>query len=271
MNEPVSDAPTPPRRQPPKRLRPAQIAARALNPRHRKFADLVLSGLPGGRAYERISQSRGDAADACAAEMLRRPRVRAYIGAMQDQAASAVLLNMEVLYGHALVIARGGADIGPQAQMQAIRFLDSCLQRSRVIRIEGLTLNLDADERMVAALAFAALQAEARGELPAEDARHLLESAALAMQVMHGKTLAADLNGSGPQLSRTGSNGNETQQSSGNGHAGNGNGNGATVTQANGHVTVTSSDPTAAAPVRPRWLRSPQQIAEAARARAAKK
>jgi hypothetical protein len=270
MHEPVSDAPTSPKRQPPKRLRPAQIAARALNPRHRRFADFVLTGMPAGRAYERISQSRGDAADACAAEMLRRPRVRAYIGAMQDQAASAVLLNMEVLYGHALVIARGGADIGPQAQMQAIRFLDSCLQRSRVIRIEGLTLNLDADERMVAAVAFAALQAEAKGELPAEDARHLLESAALAMQVMHGKTLAADLNGGGPQLPRimptpAGSNGNGTQQASGNRNR-------ATVTQAsNGDVTLTSPDPTAAAPVRPKWLRSPQQIAEAARARAAKK
>jgi hypothetical protein len=185
--------------------------------------------------------------------------VRAYIGAMQDQAASAVLLNMEILYGHALVIARGGADIGPLAQMQAIRFLDSCLQRSRVIRIEGLTLNLDADERMVAAVAFAALQAEAKGELPAEDARHLLESAALAMQVMHGKTLATDMNGAGGQPRLM-----PPQGSSG--HAGNG-----TVTHhANGDISVTSPDPTAG-PIRPRWLKSPEAIAAAAAQRAAKK
>src|SRR3954468_1056033 len=120
MTEPVSDAPTSPKRQLPKRLRPAQIAARALNPRHRRFADFVLTGMPAGQAYEQVFTARGDSADVCAAQLLTRPRVRAYIGAMQDQAASAVLLNMEVLYGHALVIARGGADIGPQAQMQAI-------------------------------------------------------------------------------------------------------------------------------------------------------
>src|SRR3954451_1588086 len=160
MNEPVSDAPTPPKRQLPKRLRPAQIAARALNPRHRRFADLVLSGLPAGRAYERISQSRGDAADACAAEMLRRPRVQAYIGAVRDQAVVAVVLSQEVLHGHAMAIARGGPEIGPAMQLEAIRYLDACLNRNRTIRIEGLTLNLHADERHVAAIAYAALEAE---------------------------------------------------------------------------------------------------------------
>jgi hypothetical protein len=117
MNEPISDAPTPPKRQLPKRLRPAQIAARALNPRHRKFADFYLAGMPGGRAYEQISQSRGDAADACAAEMLRRPRVQAYIGAVRDQSVAGVVLSQEVLHGHAMVIARGGEKIGPAMQL----------------------------------------------------------------------------------------------------------------------------------------------------------
>src|SRR6476620_3045816 len=98
MNEPVSATHPQSKRQPPKRLRPAQIAARALNPRHRKFADLVLSGLPAGRAYERISQSRGDAADACAAEMLRRPRIQTYIGAVRDQSVAGVVLSQEVLH-----------------------------------------------------------------------------------------------------------------------------------------------------------------------------
>ena len=60
MNEPVSDTHPQSKRQPPKRLRPAQIAARALNPRHRKFADLYLSGMPAGRAYEQISDAAGD-------------------------------------------------------------------------------------------------------------------------------------------------------------------------------------------------------------------
>src|SRR3954467_2695902 len=143
MNEPISDAPTPPKRQPPKRLRPAQIAARALNPRHRRFADFYLAGMPGGRAYEQISAVRGDTADSLAADLLRRPRVQAYIGAMRDQSVAAVVLSQEVLHGHAMVIARGDReDCIPSVQLDAIRYLDSCLNRNRIIRIEGLTLRL---------------------------------------------------------------------------------------------------------------------------------
>ena len=95
-----------------------------------------------------------------------------------------------------MVIARGGEDIGPAMQLEAIRYLDACLNRNRTIRIEGLTLRLDADERHVAAIAYAALEAEAKGELGAEDARHLIESCALVQQIMHGKTIAADMTGS---------------------------------------------------------------------------
>ena len=178
MNEPVSDTHPQSKRQPPKRLRPAQIAARALNPRHRKFADLYLSGMPAGRAYEHDLRGRGDSADTCAAELLGRPRVRAYIGAVRDQSVAGVVLSQEVLHGHAMVIARGGAEIGPAMQLEAIKYLDACLNRNRTIRIEGLTLRLDADERHVAAIAYAALEAEAKGEIGAEDARHLIESCA---------------------------------------------------------------------------------------------
>src|SRR4051794_7334444 len=185
MNEPISDAPTPPKRQPPKRLRPAQIAARALNPRHRRFADFYLAGMPGGRAYEQISQSRGDAADACAAEMLRRPRVQAYIGAVRDQNVAGVVLSQEVLHGHAMVIARGGEKIGPAMQLEAIRYLDAYLHKNRTICIEGLTIRGDASERMVAGIAYAALEGEAKGLIGADDARHLIESCALVQQIMH--------------------------------------------------------------------------------------
>ena len=62
-------------------------------------------------------------------------------------------------------------------QLEAIKYLDACLNRNRTIRIEGLTLELDVDERHVAAIAYAALEAEAKGEIGAEDARHLIESA----------------------------------------------------------------------------------------------
>ena len=114
---------------------------------------------------------------------------------MRDQSVAAVVLSQEVLHGHAMAIARGGPKIGPAMQLEAIRYLDACLNRNRTIRIEGLTLKLDADERHVAAIAFAALEAEAKGELGAEDARHLIESCALVQQIMHGKTIAADMTG----------------------------------------------------------------------------
>src|SRR4051794_2224160 len=99
MNKPVSATHPHSKRLPPKRLRPAQIAARALNSRHRRFADLVLSGMAAGRAYERISVARGDSADAAAAALLRKHRVRAYIAAMRDQAVAAVVVSQEVLHG----------------------------------------------------------------------------------------------------------------------------------------------------------------------------
>ena len=83
-------------------------------------------------------------------------------------------------------------------QLEAIRYLDACLNRNRIIRIEGLTLNLHADERHVAAIAFAALEAEAKGELGADDARHLIESCAMVQQIMHGATIAEDLTGRVP-------------------------------------------------------------------------
>src|SRR3954465_9593939 len=237
MTEPVSDAPTPPKRQPPNRKRPAQIPARALNPRHRKFADLYLSGMPAGRAYEHISEAVGDSADTMGGELLGRPRVRAYIGAVRDQSVAGVVLSQEVLHGHAMVIARGGEEIGPAMQLEAIKYLDACLNRNRIIRIEGLTLQLDADERHVAAIAYAALEAEANGEIGAEDARHLIESAALVQQIMHGATIAQDLKGEA-QSRRP------LRVMSGNGS------------------TVELTTPRPDKPVRPKWLKTPEAIAE---------
>ena len=140
------------------------------------------------------------------AELLRRPRVAAYIGAVRDQAVAAVVLSQEVLHGHAMVIARGGEEIGPAMQLEAIRYLDACLHRNRTICINGLTIRIDANERMVAGIAYAALEAEAKGEIGAEDARHLIESCALVQQIMHGATIAAGSHRSAPgRSSRCGS------------------------------------------------------------------
>ena len=153
-----------------------------------------------------------------------------------------------------MVIARGGEEIGPAMQLEAIRYLDACLNRNRTIRIEGLTLRLDADERHVAAIAYAALEAEAKGEIGAEDARHLIESCAMVQQIMHGATIAEDLTGGTrpqqPPVERVS-----------NGHA-SAEGNGSTV-------ELTTPDPQQ--PIRPKWLKTPEAIAEAAARRAARK
>jgi len=274
----------------PQRMRPASIAAKALNPRHRKFADLYLSGLPAGRAYEQVFDAFGDTADSLAAALLGKPRVRTYVSAIQDQSAANVVLSQEILHGHAMVLARGSDSISPSTQMEAIQYLDGCLNRHRTIKIEGLVLNLDADESHVAAIAYAALEAEANGTLAYDDARHLIESAALVQQIMHGRTIAHDMmrDMAPVQLPKlppppAGSNGtNGATNGSGNGHAngsnGAGNGHAAkkaadpfeqvhSVTQhANGDVTMALPDPR---PVRPKWLKTPEQIAANAKVRSA--
>src|SRR6476469_2479016 len=97
MPEPASEPHPQSKRQPPKRLRPAQIAACALNPRHRRFADLYMAGTPSGVAYAQVFKAKDrSVADVCGTQMLSRPRVKAYIGAMRDQAVAAVVLSQEV-------------------------------------------------------------------------------------------------------------------------------------------------------------------------------
>jgi hypothetical protein len=173
------------------------------------------------------------------------------VGAVRDQSVAHVVLSQQILHSLALALARGDRDDStPSVQLEAIRYLDACLNRNRTIKIEGLTLKLDASEAHVAAIAFAALEAEAKGTLGAEDARHLIESAAMVQQIMHGKTIAADMTGT----SRP-----STMQIA-NGH----------VTNGNGSATVTSPDPSVQ-PIRPKWLKTPEAIAAAAAQRAAKK
>src|SRR3954454_9884124 len=155
-----------------------------------------MAGTPSGVAYAQVFKAKDrSVADVCATQMLSRPRVKAYIGAMRDQSVAAVVLSQEVLHGHAMVIARGGPDIGPAMQLEAIRYLDACLHRNRTICINGLTVHGDANERMVAGIAFAALEAEAKGTIGADDARHLIASCALVQQIMHGATIAEDMTG----------------------------------------------------------------------------
>ena len=51
---------------------------------------------------------------------------------MQDQAVLATVLSQEVLHGHAMTIARGDReDVNPGMQLEAIRYLDACLNRNR--------------------------------------------------------------------------------------------------------------------------------------------
>lgn len=53
-----------------------------LNPREKRFADLVIGGTPGGRAYEQAGYAaRGASADTLASRLLRKIKVSAYIKA----------------------------------------------------------------------------------------------------------------------------------------------------------------------------------------------
>ena len=58
----------------------------AMNPRQAKFAKLYLSGIPAGRAYEQAGYaSKGDTADVCGCQLLRSPKVSAYITTMSKK------------------------------------------------------------------------------------------------------------------------------------------------------------------------------------------
>ena len=238
----------------------AAIAARALSAKHLKFADLVLEGALHGEAYIKAmgAAKNREMAGFHAKRVLDLPRVQAYMAAVQDQAVNKIVLRQEMLTARALKLADGdgGIAISHSIQLEAIQYLDGCLSRNRTIRIEGLNLNMDVDENHVAAMAWAALEAEAKGDLGTDDARHLIESAAMVQQIMHGRTIAADMGDRPPPVAMPQLPAPKANGTSGNGHK--------VTAHSNGDATFSMEEPR---PVRPKWLKTPEQIAEAAKSR----
>jgi phage terminase small subunit len=69
-----------------------------LSDRHRRFAELVVSGRPAGRAYEEAGYaSRGPNADAEASKLQKREDVAAYIESLREDAAAAAAMSRDSL------------------------------------------------------------------------------------------------------------------------------------------------------------------------------
>jgi phage terminase small subunit len=64
------------------------MTERPINDRMRRFCELVVAGVAGGRAYERAGYTaRGDAADQNASQLLRKPKVADYLKTLRTAAS----------------------------------------------------------------------------------------------------------------------------------------------------------------------------------------
>lgn len=73
----------------------------ALSAQQKRFAELFAGGMPAGRAYEKAGYaSKGDVADVCASQLLRRPKVAAFLEELRAESRSnAVMTATEVKEG----------------------------------------------------------------------------------------------------------------------------------------------------------------------------
>lgn len=75
-------------------------AERPINDRMRRVCELVVSGHPAGRAYELAGySSRGETADVCAAQLLAKPKVAAYLAMLREQASKKAEYTRDDLVG----------------------------------------------------------------------------------------------------------------------------------------------------------------------------
>lgn len=72
--------------------------AKPLNDRQRRVAELVVSGRPGGRAYEEAGYSaRGNNADAEASKLLKQPQMVAYMETLRAEARQRAKMGLDEL------------------------------------------------------------------------------------------------------------------------------------------------------------------------------
>jgi len=73
---------------------------RPLNDRMRRVCELVVQGVPAGRAYEQAGyNARGDAADQNASQLLRKPKVAVYLTSLRHAAAKNAEFGRDDLIG----------------------------------------------------------------------------------------------------------------------------------------------------------------------------
>jgi len=92
---------------------------RPINDRMRRVCELVVSGHPAGRAYELAGYSaRGDAADQNASQLLRKPKVAAYLQTLRDQASKNAEFSRDDLVGFLVkVIKTPISEVGQDSQL----------------------------------------------------------------------------------------------------------------------------------------------------------
>lgn len=107
----------------------AKQAERPINDRMRRVCELVVSGHPAGRAYELAGYSaRGDAADACAAKMLGKAKVRHYLETLREEASAKAEFKRDDLVGYLVQVIK--TPVGEVGQL-------SCLAQRAKVDAEG--------------------------------------------------------------------------------------------------------------------------------------
>lgn len=80
--------------------KPNNKEERPINDRMRRVCELVVQGVPAGRAYEQAGYTaRGDAADQNASQLLRKPKVADYLRTLRDAAAKNAEFGRDDLIG----------------------------------------------------------------------------------------------------------------------------------------------------------------------------
>lgn len=95
------------------------MSAGTLSDRQRKFATLVVDGMPAGRAYEKSGYSaKGQVADACAHKLLRNAHVQDHIQELRRKAAErSEMKRWEMIEWLTRVIRTGPGQVGPDSEL----------------------------------------------------------------------------------------------------------------------------------------------------------
>lgn len=95
------------------------MSSETLNPRQRKFAELVVDGMAAGRAYEKAGYAaRGGTADSSAYKLLRNAQVYDYIQELRRKAAArSEMKRWEMIEWLTRVIRTGPGSLGPESEL----------------------------------------------------------------------------------------------------------------------------------------------------------